>query len=98
LEGVEARTIEWINNAQINNVFVAADRFAEFVGKMNRAIEAMPAHDRLNRKSNSFSLCVGRRDSALVTAAHGFFRSTRGAPSFAGTRRIAALQSATAWS
>ena len=47
LEGVEARTIERINNAQINNVFVAADRFAEFVGQMNKAIEAMPAHDRL---------------------------------------------------
>jgi|GEM_PF-1355149 len=47
LEGVEARTIERINNAQINNVFVAADRFAEFVGKLNKAIEAMPAHDRL---------------------------------------------------
>jgi hypothetical protein len=39
LEGVEARTIERINNAQINNVFVAADRFAEFVGKVNKAIE-----------------------------------------------------------
>jgi hypothetical protein len=39
LEGVEARTIERINNAQINNVFVAADRFAEFVGQMNKAIE-----------------------------------------------------------
>jgi hypothetical protein len=39
LEGVEARTIERINNAQINNVFVAADRFAEFVGKLNKAIE-----------------------------------------------------------
>jgi restriction endonuclease Mrr len=37
LEGVEARTIERINNAQINNVFVAADRFAEFVGKLNKA-------------------------------------------------------------
>ena len=36
LEGVEARTIERINNAQINNVFVAADRFAEFVGQMNK--------------------------------------------------------------
>ena len=47
LEGVEAQTIERINNAQINNVFVAADRFAEFVGQMNKAIEAMPAHDRL---------------------------------------------------
>jgi hypothetical protein len=47
LEGVEARTIERINNAQINYVFVAADRFAEFVGQMNKAIEAMPAHDRL---------------------------------------------------
>jgi len=32
-------------NAQINNVFVAADRFAEFVGQMNKAIEAMPAHE-----------------------------------------------------
>jgi hypothetical protein len=32
LEGVEARTIERINTAQINNVFVATDRFAEFVG------------------------------------------------------------------
>ena len=41
MEGVEARTIERIN------VFVAADRFAEFVGQMNKAIEAMPAHDRL---------------------------------------------------
>jgi spore germination cell wall hydrolase CwlJ-like protein len=40
LEGVEARTIERINNAQINNVFVAADRFAEFVGQINKAIEA----------------------------------------------------------
>jgi hypothetical protein len=29
----------WYNNAQINNVFVAANRFAEFVGKMNKAIE-----------------------------------------------------------
>jgi hypothetical protein len=47
LEGVEARTIERINNVQINNVFVAGDRFAEFVGQMNKAIEAMPAHDRL---------------------------------------------------
>jgi hypothetical protein len=28
-------------------VFVAADRFAEFVGKLNKAIEAVPAHDRL---------------------------------------------------
>jgi hypothetical protein len=51
LEGVEARTIERINNAQINNVFVAADRFAEFVGQMNKAIEAMPVHDRYVRAS-----------------------------------------------
>ena len=39
VEGVDARTIEWINRAPINNVFVAADRFAEFVGQMNKAIE-----------------------------------------------------------
>jgi hypothetical protein len=32
-------------------VFVAADRFAEFVGQMNKAIEAMPAHDRLKSSS-----------------------------------------------
>jgi hypothetical protein len=50
LEGVEARTIERINNAQINNVFVAADRFAEFVGQMNKAIEAMPAHASICRE------------------------------------------------
>jgi len=35
----EERTIDQINNAQIQGVFGTADRFAAFVEKMNRAIE-----------------------------------------------------------
>jgi hypothetical protein len=35
----ETRTIKQIENAQISGVFGAADRFAEFVQKLNKAIE-----------------------------------------------------------
>jgi len=39
----ETRTIKQIENAQISGVFGAADRFAEFVQKLNKAIEPSPA-------------------------------------------------------
>jgi len=39
LEGVEARTIEQIETAQMTGVFGAADRFAAFIEKMNRALD-----------------------------------------------------------
>jgi len=38
MAAVEAETIERVNNSQMSGVFGAADRFAAFVEKMNRAI------------------------------------------------------------
>ena len=42
LKGMERRTIKAIEEAQMTGVFGAADRFAAFVEKMNKAIEPPP--------------------------------------------------------
>jgi len=39
MAAVKAETIERVNNSQMSGVFGAADRFAAFVEKMNRAID-----------------------------------------------------------
>jgi len=44
LRGFERRTLRAIEEASLQNVFHAADRFAKFVAKMNKAIEPEPGY------------------------------------------------------